>query len=116
MHPWNPGQVQASMGLLARSKSASAICRVIAACRNPDQATELGELQARSSGRLDIVQLDCTDEASIAKAAAQVSATHKHLDLLLNVAGILHIPGKMSPGQCGLAHCCYGALHALTVT
>ncbi|EIE27560.1 NAD(P)-binding protein [Coccomyxa subellipsoidea C-169] len=71
--------------------------RVIAACRNPDQATQLAELQASSSGRLDLVQLDCTNEASIARAAAQVSAKHKHLDLLLNVAGILHIPGKMSP-------------------
>ena len=45
------------------------------------------------------MQLDCTDEASIAEAASQVSANHSHLDLLLNVAGILHIPGKMSPGE-----------------
>lgn len=45
------------------------------------------------------MQLDCTDEDSIANAASQVSGTHKHLDLLLNVAGILHVPGKMSPGQ-----------------
>ncbi len=45
------------------------------------------------------MQLDCTDEDSIANAASQVSGAHKHLDLLLNVAGILHVPGKMSPGQ-----------------
>ncbi len=44
------------------------------------------------------MQLDCTDEDSIAKAASQVLGSHRHLDLLLNVAGILHIPGKMSPG------------------
>ncbi|CAL5223686.1 g6237 [Coccomyxa viridis] len=71
--------------------------RVVATCRNPDGAAELQELQGRSSGRLDIVQLDCTDEGSIAEAASQVSGSHRHLDLLLNVAGILHIPGKMSP-------------------
>lgn len=44
------------------------------------------------------MQLDCTDEGSITKAASQVSGRHGHLDLLLNVSGILHIPGKMSPG------------------
>ena len=42
--------------------------------------------------------MDCTKEDSIAQAAQQVSASCSHLDLLLNVAGILHIPGKMSPG------------------
>ena len=73
-------------------------CRVVATCRNPDKAAELHRLQDCSNGRLDLVQLDCTSEESIAKAASQVSGTHRHLDLLLNVAGILHIPGKMSPG------------------
>jgi len=81
------------------SKRRHACCRVIATCRNPDKAAELQQLQSSSSGRLDIVQLDCTDEDSIANAASQVSGIHKHLDLLLNVAGILHVPGKMSPGQ-----------------
>ena len=74
-------------------------CRVVAACRNPGGAAELQQLQDSSDGRLDLVQLDCTDEKSIANAVAQVSGNHRHLDLLLNVAGILHIPGKMSPGQ-----------------
>ena len=73
-------------------------CRVIATCRNPDGAADLQNMQSGSDGRLDIVQLDCTDEKSIANAASQVSHSHQHLDLLLNVAGILHVPGKMSPG------------------
>ena len=73
--------------------------RVIATCRNPDGAADLQNMQSGSDGRLDIVQLDCTDEKSIANAASQVSHSHQHLDLLLNVAGILHVPGKMSPGQ-----------------
>ena len=76
--------------------------RVVAACRRPEEATELAQLQETSCGRLEIVQLDCTDEESIARAASQVSATNKHLDLLLNVAGILHTPGKMSPGEATL--------------
>ena len=28
-----------------------------------------------------------------------MSANHAHLDLLINVAGLLHIPGELSPGQ-----------------
>lgn len=71
---------------------------MIATCRKPDQARELAELQASNPG-LDVVKLDCTSEDSIARAAAQVAERHSHLDLLLNVAGILHIPGKMSPGE-----------------
>jgi hypothetical protein len=27
-----------------------------------------------------------------------VSTQHGHLDLLVNVAGLLHIPGELSPG------------------
>lgn len=114
MHAWTPVSVIASRGPASRQQSYMWHCRVIAACRNPGQATQLAELEANSSGRLEIMQLDCTDEASIAKAAAQVSATHKHLDLLLNVAGILHIPGKMSPGDCGLPNWCCGEVHAPT--
>jgi NAD(P)-dependent dehydrogenase (short-subunit alcohol dehydrogenase family) len=74
------------------------LCRVVATCRSPEQATGLVELRSKHT-ELDIVRLDCTNEDSIADAAKQVSEKHKHLDLLLNVAGILHIPGKMSPGQ-----------------
>ena len=79
------------------------ICRVVATCRNPDGAAELQELQSMHPDQLSIVQMDCTNEGSIAEAARQVSGSHSHLDLLLNVAGILHIPGKMSPGV--LAQC-----------
>jgi hypothetical protein len=31
-------------------------------------------------------------------AAKAVSTQHGHLDLLVNVAGLLHIPGELSPG------------------
>jgi NAD(P)-dependent dehydrogenase (short-subunit alcohol dehydrogenase family) len=31
-------------------------------------------------------------------AAKAVSTQHGHLDLLVNVAGVLHIPGELSPG------------------
>ena len=84
----------------------SSMCRVVATCRAPDGAAELRELRAAHPDQLSIVQLDCTDEGSIAEAAQQVSCSHGHLDLLLNVAGILHMPGKMSPGTCCPSQSC----------
>ncbi|KAL4433394.1 hypothetical protein ABPG77_010247 [Micractinium sp. CCAP 211/92] len=70
---------------------------VIATCRTPAAATGLQALQAQhGSGRLQIVQLDSTDEASIAAAAEQVAASNSHLDLLINASGILH-DESMSP-------------------
>lgn len=44
-----------------------------------------------------MVQLDTGNEASIHAAAEQVSEVHSHINLLLNVSGVLHIPGVMSP-------------------
>lgn len=77
--------------LLARPGS------VVATCRDPDRATALTDLQALHPGRLLVTQLDSADEASIAAAAATVAASHPKVDLLLNVSGILHLPGVMSP-------------------
>jgi NAD(P)-dependent dehydrogenase (short-subunit alcohol dehydrogenase family) len=44
-----------------------------------------------------VVQLDTGNEESIQAAAEQVSGLYSHLDLLLNVSGVLHVPGVMSP-------------------
>eukprot|EP00208_Stichococcus_sp_RCC1054_P001456 CAMPEP_0206141840 /NCGR_PEP_ID=MMETSP1473-20131121/14362_1 /ASSEMBLY_ACC=CAM_ASM_001109 /TAXON_ID=1461547 /ORGANISM="Stichococcus sp, Strain RCC1054" /LENGTH=297 /DNA_ID=CAMNT_0053536565 /DNA_START=261 /DNA_END=1154 /DNA_ORIENTATION=+ len=70
---------------------------VVAACRNPDEAQQLRGLAAEHPNNLSLVRLDVTDEASIQAAADEVSQRHKHLDLLLNVAGVLHVPGEFSP-------------------
>lgn len=41
----------------------------------------------------------CVSRISAAQAAANsVGEAHGHVDLVLNAAGILHIPGVMSPG------------------
>ena len=77
--------------LLARPGS------VVATCRNPNAATDLQQLQEQHRHRLHIVQLDTGIEESIQAAAAQVSEIHSHINLLLNVSGVLHIPGVMSP-------------------
>jgi NAD(P)-dependent dehydrogenase (short-subunit alcohol dehydrogenase family) len=72
---------------------------VVATCRRPDEAGELKELQQQSGSRLHLVQLDCTSEASIERAAEEVSQLCSHLDLLLNVAGILHNAEGLAPGD-----------------
>ena len=73
--------------------------RVIATCRAPESAQELLELQAKyGAGRLYVAPLDLTQPESIEKSAEIVKANYSSkIDLLLNVAGILHIPGKMMP-------------------
>lgn len=64
---------------------------VVATCRNPASATALQQLQAtHGSDRLALVQLDCTNEASIEDAVARVADLHPCLHLLVNSAGILH--------------------------
>lgn len=73
--------------LLQRPDTAS----VVATCRQPAAAAQLAALQAQhGAARLQILQLDSTDEGSIAGAAQQVAAQHDHLDLLINASGILH--------------------------
>ncbi|KAK9815276.1 hypothetical protein WJX72_000975 [[Myrmecia] bisecta] len=72
-------------------------CRVVAACRNPTNATQLQQLRSQHPDKLSVVMLDSTNEESIQAAAVEVSRQHQHLDLLLNVAGVLHIPDVMSP-------------------
>ena len=66
-----------------------AVGRVFAGCRAPDRADELVAL-AVSESRLQVVPLDVTDEASIARASATVAGATDRLHLVLNCAGILH--------------------------
>lgn len=70
---------------------------VVATCRNPSTATELQQLQDQNQNRLQIIQLDTSNEESIQAAASHVSELHSHLNLLLNVSGVLHISGVMTP-------------------
>jgi len=76
--------------LLARSPGA-----VVACSRNG--SAELSALAAASGGRLTMVQCDVTDAPSLAAMACHVSGVHgpKNVDLLLNVAGILHEGDRM---------------------
>ncbi|CAM9535040.1 unnamed protein product, partial [Hapterophycus canaliculatus] len=80
--------------LLAKTKGT-----VVAACRNPSSAKDLhalGQL-AGNQNRLDVVQMDIEDQASLDTAAEHVKRTYGRVDLLFNVAGVLG-DGKNTPG------------------
>jgi len=71
--------------------------RVFASCRAPDWAAELLALAA-GDPRLQLLPLDVSDEASIARAAATVAGVTDRLHLVVNCAGILHGgPASLAP-------------------
>jgi NAD(P)-dependent dehydrogenase (short-subunit alcohol dehydrogenase family) len=64
---------------------------VIATCRRPGGAAALQLLKQQYGGqRLQVLRLDTADDASIQAAAGQAALLCSHLDLLLNVSGVLH--------------------------
>jgi len=62
--------------------------RLFATCRNPDKAQQLQELTDLYGGLMRVLQMDITDEDSIAAAASAVAGSVEGLDLLINNAGI----------------------------
>src|SRR5207253_492504 len=77
--------------------------RVFAGARRPDAADELRRLEREHPRKLSVIQLDVTDESSIAAAHDDVAAQADGLDLLINNAGILStiVVGGVSGEQLG---------------
>lgn len=71
------------------------MCRVTATCRDPSSSSALQELKHKHRERLQVHQMDVTDFNSIQQCAADVKAGSSHLNLLFNVAGVLHIEGEI---------------------
>src|SRR5688572_33153254 len=61
--------------------------RVFGACREPQKASELGDLPAKSGGQLDVLQMDVTDRSSVDRAVASVG--DNPIDVLINSAGVM---------------------------
>ncbi len=70
---------------------------VFAACRRPETARVLRELQAAHPQRLTVVPLDVADLDSIQGAHAAVCAQADSLDLLINNAGVYSVHGSAGP-------------------
>ncbi|KAG5175827.1 hypothetical protein JKP88DRAFT_203412 [Tribonema minus] len=91
----------ASRGLgleLAKQLASRTQGHVIASCRQPSKALELQALAQSHPGRMTVLELDVTDQASVDAAAAHVAALHNgRLDALFNVAGLLG-DGRATPG------------------
>ncbi|XP_026390791.1 uncharacterized oxidoreductase C663.09c-like isoform X2 [Papaver somniferum] len=62
---------------------------VIATCRNPNGAVSLQELKIKFPERLNILQLDVTDESTIEASAKCVQERYCSLNLLINATGVL---------------------------
>lgn len=73
---------------VARELLANTDTRIFAACRAPERAAHLHELQQRYPERVVQVPLEVTDPQSIARAVEQVQTYTDTLDILLNNAGI----------------------------
>ncbi|MDY7095855.1 MAG: SDR family oxidoreductase [Acidobacteriota bacterium] len=63
--------------------------RGFAACRNPQDAAELLELQRHHGDGLTLVEVELADDASIRQALETVGQHTDGLDLLLNNAGVM---------------------------
>ncbi|MCZ6886891.1 MAG: SDR family oxidoreductase [Gammaproteobacteria bacterium] len=62
--------------------------KVYATMRTPDKGTAIREAAALEQLPLEIMQLDCTDNASMESAIAAVLDAEEHIDVLVNNAGI----------------------------
>lgn len=72
--------------------------RVYAACRRPAEARSLARL-CRDDARLTPLELDVTDDASLAHAVNRIDADGQpgRLDLVINTAGVLHSNDGLRP-------------------
>ena len=64
---------------------------IVATSRSASESSQLHSLQQAWPGRIDTVSCDVTDATSTKAMAAHIKGTHEgKVDLLLNVAGLLH--------------------------
>jgi NAD(P)-dependent dehydrogenase (short-subunit alcohol dehydrogenase family) len=107
------------LGLATARELARAGATVIMACRNLGKGEEAaGEIRAAASGAaLEVAPLDLADLASVREFAARVAGSHDRLDLLVNNAGIMAAPRRLTrdgfESQFGTNHLGHFALTGL---
>lgn len=79
--------------------------KVIAACRKPSQAEALKTLQKAHPETVILLELDADSDESAKKATQELAKKTDHLDILINMAGIM--PGKYDAKleELDLEHC-----------
>ncbi len=71
--------------------------RILACCRNPNEAKALTELAAANSGRIVLHPLDITRERSVVDLSAMLDDNELRPSLVLNVSGLLHDGDEVQP-------------------
>jgi NAD(P)-dependent dehydrogenase (short-subunit alcohol dehydrogenase family) len=71
-------------------------CSVIATSRDPGSSQGLQQLAEKFPDRLVTYPMDVTDMKSITACSKAVKERFGHLNLLFNVAAVLHVPGVLS--------------------
>lgn len=85
------------LGLETARELAGRGARVLLACRDRERAQAAREqLAVTARGPLEILSLDLADLAGVAAAAQRVRQQCDRLDLLINNAGIMAIPRRLS--------------------
>ena len=77
----------------ARCLSARGSVKVVAGCRDPDNAVHLHNLH-----NVTVVKCDVTKESDIKEVSSEIFANFGKLDFAINVSGILHPSGRVSAG------------------
>jgi NAD(P)-dependent dehydrogenase (short-subunit alcohol dehydrogenase family) len=65
---------------------------VLAACRSPDRADALRQLERDGSGALTLLEVDVADSASVKRAASRLRSPT--IDILVNCAGVIGAHGQ----------------------
>jgi NAD(P)-dependent dehydrogenase (short-subunit alcohol dehydrogenase family) len=107
------------LGLETAKALAGAGAHVVMAARNQEKAAIAAETirSAVPDASLEVVPLDLGSLESVRAAAAQIAAAHRSIDLLVNNAGVMGIPERVTDDgfemQFGTNHLGHFALTAL---
>jgi protochlorophyllide reductase len=85
------------LGLETARALAARGARVLLACRDPGRGEQARQaLLPIASAGVEVLAMDLADLTSVARAAEQVATKHGQLDLLINNAGVMAPPRRLS--------------------
>jgi NAD(P)-dependent dehydrogenase (short-subunit alcohol dehydrogenase family) len=66
-------------------------------CRDPESALQLGEMRSACHGSVYVLQMDATQESTVASAASFVRERTEFVDIVINCFGVLHDGAGLRP-------------------